>query len=137
MQCMVSCLSHSACCHFSLCRFKSETAVSRCDVGKSHSNGIWGLYTNTMPLHVLFCRLGLALGLFFLSLSLALTGLPLPALNKDNYSGNTLANEERPCILPVGEAASQDPANITQARSPCLKSGAFPRLRAESVLHVL
>ncbi|KAK5863848.1 hypothetical protein PBY51_000845 [Eleginops maclovinus] len=41
--------------------------------------------------------------------------LPLPALNKDNYSGNISANQRRPCILPVRKATSQDLANNTGA----------------------
>ncbi|KAK5606317.1 hypothetical protein CRENBAI_023542 [Crenichthys baileyi] len=41
--------------------------------------------------------------------------LPLPALNKDNYSGNILANQARPCISPAREATSQDLANISGA----------------------
>ncbi|KAF1390261.1 hypothetical protein PFLUV_G00056230 [Perca fluviatilis] len=41
--------------------------------------------------------------------------LPLPALNKDNYSGNISANQTQPCILPVRKATSQDLANITGA----------------------
>lgn len=53
--------------------------------------------------------------LIFLPLSLTLTVLPLPALNKDNYSGNVSANQTQPCILPVRRATSRDQANITGA----------------------
>lgn len=81
--------------------------------------------------------LGLALCFFFLPLSLTLTVLPLPALNKDNYSGNISTNQRQPCILPVRRATSQDLANITRAWSPCLKSGAFPGwgLRVSSMFY--
>lgn len=75
--------------------------------------------------------------LVFLPLSLTLTVLPLPALNKDNYSGNISTNQTQPCILPVRGATSQDLANIAGAWSPCLKSGAFPGwgLRVSSMFY--
>lgn len=64
---------------------------------------------------MLFCGFRPSSLLIFLPLSLTLTVLPLPALNKDNYSGNISANQTRPCILPVRKATSQDLANITGA----------------------
>lgn len=86
---------------------------------------------------MLFCGFWPSSLLIFLPLSLTLTVLPLPALNKDNYSGNISANQTRPCILPVRKATSQDLANITGAWSPCLKSGAFPGwgLRVSSMFY--
>lgn len=50
--------------------------------------------------------------LTFPLLRLTLTVLPLPALNKDNYSGNISANQARPCISPARKATSQDLATI-------------------------
>lgn len=62
-----------------------------------------------------FCDFRPSSLLIFLPLSLTHTVLPLPALNKDNYSGNISTNQTLPCILPVRRATSQDLANITGA----------------------
>lgn len=90
-----------------------------------------------LTLIMLFCGFRPSSLLIFLPLSLTLSVLPLPALNKDNYSGNISANQTQPCILPVRRATSQDLANITGAWSPCLKSGAFPGwgLRVSSMFY--
>lgn len=90
-----------------------------------------------LSLIVFFCSFRPSSVLIFPLLSLTLTVLPLPALNKDNYSGNISANQMQPCILPARRATSQDLANIAGAWSPCLKSRAFPGwgLRVSSMFY--
>lgn len=102
-----------------------KTSSARFYTLKLENVVILGLYVKNISIIVLFCAFKPSSVLIFLPLSLTLTVLPLPALNKDNYSGNILANQAQPCILPVRRATSQDQANITGAWSPCLKSGAF------------
>lgn len=123
---------------FILLKPSNKTTTTRVYTWKLQNSVTQGLYVkNTYINHVILWFCGLVLCLFFLPLSLTLTVLPLPALNKDNYSGNISANQKQPCILPVRKATSQDLANNTGAWSPCLKNGAFPGwgLRVSSMFY--
>lgn len=135
---MVSCSSLSLCCHFCFLNTHSRQLLPDPVTGSLRTLLYWVcIFKKILISYLLFCGVRPRSVRVFLPLSLTLTVLPLPALNKDNYSGNISANQTGPCILPVRGATSQDLANIAGAWSPCLKSGAFPRLRSESVLHVL
>lgn len=91
----------------------NKTAATRFYSLKLHNVAIWGLYVKNV--HINHIILWALLCAYFPSLSLTLTVLPQPALNKDNYSGNISANQVQPCILPGRRATSQNLANITGA----------------------